>query len=198
MDLDEFQRRIVASGLVDEDDAASLRAHLSAPTIEAFGELLVAKQLVTPWQCARLLEGRYKGFFVDHYKLLEHLGNVGDRMRFLVENTHTHKHFILTGEQPKAGQSLVYDIDKIRRQARTDYRIALSLHYASCASRSDNHRTPPADISKTLRLDNSFHGVSPSSYSMISYVRPHFFQFMHVRYVWRLIPRYRRSLFQLA
>ena len=42
----------------------------------------VAKQLITPWQRRMLLEGHYKGFFVDReFKLLEHLGCVNDNSR---------------------------------------------------------------------------------------------------------------------
>lgn len=112
--LDEFQRRIVASRLVDEDDAATVRAGLSSESLEAYADLLVDKKLITPWQRRLLLDGRYKGFFIEgNYKLLEHAGCIGDRMRFLAEDIYTRKHVILSIETPKPEQPLVYDVEKL-------------------------------------------------------------------------------------
>jgi hypothetical protein len=115
MKLDDFQHRVIASGLVDEDDVAALRLQLPVQTIQAFGELLVAKQLVTPWQCAMLVEGRYKGFFVDHYKILDFIGSDGHTLRYLVENTRTSKHAILSTKPkpPMAGEPFAYEIEKL-------------------------------------------------------------------------------------
>jgi hypothetical protein len=97
MTLDDFQRMIVASGLVDETEAAAVRSELNCHSLQAFGDLFVAKQFITPWQCRQLLEGYYKGFFVDdEFKLLEYVCCVGDRNRYLAESTIFRERVILT------------------------------------------------------------------------------------------------------
>ncbi len=114
MDLDEFQRRIVASGLVSEADATAARRELSGDSPQAFGDLFVAKQLITPWQCEMLLKGRYKGFFFDReFKLLDYLGYDGQRNRYLAENTIFRERVILSVEGLKPGQPYAYDVEKL-------------------------------------------------------------------------------------
>jgi eukaryotic-like serine/threonine-protein kinase len=46
----------------------------------------VASGLITRWQADRLLEGRYKGFFLGKYKLLGHLGAGGMSNVYLAEH----------------------------------------------------------------------------------------------------------------
>jgi serine/threonine protein kinase len=41
---------------------------------EAFARYLAGKKAVTPWQAALVLRGRADGFFLDGYKILEHVG----------------------------------------------------------------------------------------------------------------------------
>src|SRR5262249_59188366 len=95
MTIDDFQRMVVASGLVDADDAAALRAELSDHSPQAFGELLVSRQFINAWQCGQLLEGRYKGFFIEgKFKLLGFAGCIENRSRYLAENIYTRKQVI--------------------------------------------------------------------------------------------------------
>ena len=47
---------------------------------------LVQSGLITRWQADRLLEGRYKGFFLGKYKLLDHLGTGGMSSVYLAEH----------------------------------------------------------------------------------------------------------------
>jgi hypothetical protein len=119
MTIDDFQRMVVASALVDEDDVAALRAELSDPSPEALGELLVSRQLINAWQCGQLLEGRYKGFFIEgKFKLLEFVGCIGNRSRYLSEDIYTRKQVILSFESPREralkGLRTVYDVEKIQ------------------------------------------------------------------------------------
>ncbi len=114
MTLDDFQSMIVASGLVSEADAAVTRSELTCTSLQAFGDLFVAKQLITPWQRKELLSGRYKGFFVDdEFKLLAYLGRIGDRSRYLAESTVFRERVILSVEFPVTGKHLVYDVEKL-------------------------------------------------------------------------------------
>lgn len=43
--------------------------------------------LVTRWQCEKLLQGKYKGFFLGKHKLLGHLGSGGMSSVYLAEHT---------------------------------------------------------------------------------------------------------------
>ena len=56
------------------------------PVGEALAEEFIRRGLITRWQADRLLEGRYKGFFLNKYKLLSLLGTGGMSSVFLAEN----------------------------------------------------------------------------------------------------------------
>ncbi len=47
---------------------------------------LIEKKLITQWQSEKLLEGRYKGFFLGKYKLLGHLGTGGMSSVYLADH----------------------------------------------------------------------------------------------------------------
>jgi serine/threonine protein kinase len=47
---------------------------------------LIEKKLITEWQSEKLLEGRYKGFFLGKYKLLGHLGTGGMSSVYLADH----------------------------------------------------------------------------------------------------------------
>lgn len=49
-------------------------------------EELVQAGLLTRWQSEKLLEGRHRGFFLDKYKLLDHLGSGGMSSVYLAEH----------------------------------------------------------------------------------------------------------------
>lgn len=52
---------------------------------------LVAIGLLTDWQCAKLLDGKHKGFFLGKYKLLDHIGTGGMSSVYLAEHTLMHR-----------------------------------------------------------------------------------------------------------
>ena len=53
---------------------------------EMVARRLVEANLITRWQADRMLEGRYKGFFLGKYKLLDHLGTGGMSRVYLGEH----------------------------------------------------------------------------------------------------------------
>lgn len=83
------------SGIVDEDDLKdSLGALSSKKNGEAVGtsELaahLIESGVITQWHADKLLAGKYKGFFLDKYKLLGHLGTGGMSSVYLAESKNT-------------------------------------------------------------------------------------------------------------
>ena len=84
--LDRFLALALASHLVGLDD---LRSHLKTfrqetgtcmndySELTAFCNYLVERGVVTRWQCDKLLNGRFRGFFLGNFKLLEPIGHSG-------------------------------------------------------------------------------------------------------------------------
>jgi len=54
-------------------------------------EWFVEKELITPWHRDKLLDGRYKGFFLGKYKLLGHIASGGMSRVYLAEHTIMHR-----------------------------------------------------------------------------------------------------------
>lgn len=58
----------------------------SAPAgddVEALAADMVRANLLTQWQAAKLLAGKFKGFFLDQYELRDHLGKHETGQRYL-------------------------------------------------------------------------------------------------------------------
>ncbi|MCA9160282.1 MAG: serine/threonine protein kinase [Planctomycetales bacterium] len=67
---------------------------------------LQAEKVVTRWHCEKLLQGKYKGFFLGKYKLLGHIGSGGMSSVYLAEHTKMHDHrAIKVLPQSKLGKS---------------------------------------------------------------------------------------------
>ena len=84
VDKDRFLQLLQLSGLVDEDKLPQLIADLKArfggelpedPTLIA--DKLVEQDVITRWQSNLLLDGKYKGFMLGKYRLLQLLGSGG-------------------------------------------------------------------------------------------------------------------------
>ncbi len=76
---DSFLAGIRQSGLVDEKrlDVALHKmrsSDVSLQDADAIADALVERGLVTPWQVAKLLQGKFKGFILGRYRLLDLLG----------------------------------------------------------------------------------------------------------------------------
>lgn len=52
---------------------------------------LIEMEMITPWQCDKLLSQKYKGFFLGKYKILGHLGTGGMSSVYLVEHVQMHQ-----------------------------------------------------------------------------------------------------------
>jgi eukaryotic-like serine/threonine-protein kinase len=95
---EQFVEYVQKSRLVDPAEMEKFRTQLS----QQFGETLpadpveVAKafekaNLLTRWHCEKLLQGRYKGFFLGKHKLLGHLGTGGMSTVYLAEHMGMHQ-----------------------------------------------------------------------------------------------------------
>jgi len=93
----EFLDVVERSGLVDktqlsqtlsavEKDRAAAPSDATASETRLVCSRLAEAGLLTDWQSRRLLEGRYRGFFVGKYKVLDQLGSGGMGSVFLAEH----------------------------------------------------------------------------------------------------------------
>jgi len=96
--VDTFLDLVGRSELVDRDQLnrvlLTLKEEAHGDPIndtEFVASRLVESGLVTRWQVDRLLEGRYKGFFLEKYKLLGHLGTGGMSSVYLAEHVLMHR-----------------------------------------------------------------------------------------------------------
>ncbi len=91
-----FSRLLIDSGLISNGVLRSLTNDFQArvaqgsrrsATLTQFTDYLIASGFLTCWQCAKLREGRWKGFFLESYKILEFLGCDEKCGRYLAERT---------------------------------------------------------------------------------------------------------------
>jgi serine/threonine protein kinase len=54
--------------------------------VDAVADFLVRANLISQWHCEKLFGGKYKGFFLGKYKLLDHLGTGGMSSVYLAEH----------------------------------------------------------------------------------------------------------------
>ena len=96
MDVRLFFGLTVASGLLNRTEVPAIRRDLAgfrdrfASDVDGLSFLktyLIQRGVLTRWQCSKLAEGRYKGFFIGRYKLLDDLGGTETNLVYLVENT---------------------------------------------------------------------------------------------------------------
>ena len=91
--VDNFLDLVRRSGLVEKDQfdeqLRRLREEAGGDPLsdpDCLADQLVEAGLFSRWQCEKLLEGRHKGFFLDKYKLLDHLGTGGMSSVYLAEH----------------------------------------------------------------------------------------------------------------
>lgn len=67
-----------------------------------FARFLVAAGTLTPWQAKKIAEGRHKGFLMDHYLLLDRLGDEPSHIKLLARDILTNRRVLLavTGPGP--------------------------------------------------------------------------------------------------
>ncbi|HTQ41026.1 MAG TPA: hypothetical protein VMJ32_18575 [Pirellulales bacterium] len=111
-DLNTLTRLLVASGLIGEAQFAKVwKGFESISTNEAKGkgevatfcDYLIRKQIITGWQRNMLCKGRYKGFFFEQYKLMDHLGSDNQCMRYVAEELASRKSVVLVIEARPPG-----------------------------------------------------------------------------------------------
>ena len=88
-DVGGFLDLLQKSGLLPAERYEAVADQFRLAEMESPREIartLVSRRLITQYHAARLLEGRYRGFFIDHYKLLELLGAGGMGYVYVAED----------------------------------------------------------------------------------------------------------------
>jgi serine/threonine protein kinase len=93
---DEFLELVRKSGLVDQERLATfLQLRPNPPGIPAkpkkLASLLVRKGFLTYFQAGQLLQGRWRGFTVSKYRVLERISSSSSSDLFMVEDLTTHR-----------------------------------------------------------------------------------------------------------
>ncbi len=113
--VDPFVRMIKNSGLVADDvlQAAHAEFRESHPTSiaherernEQFADHLISRNILTPWQAEKLLDGRWKGFFIGPFKLLAHFETTDVLSIYVAEEIYlrrrVHMHVMPTSRIPQ-------------------------------------------------------------------------------------------------
>ena len=87
-----FLRSLDKSGIVDDESLKDTLAELSRQAagetiaLDRLTKHLIESGLITQWHCEKLLQGKYKGFFLGKYKLLGMLGSGGMSTVYLAEH----------------------------------------------------------------------------------------------------------------
>lgn len=110
--LDQFVRLLGASKLLDGPtlESALERFHRVRPgravdeeLVRAFAAHLVVHGYLTAWQSEMLLNGRWKGFRLDQYKLYDHIKDEGTHGLYRAEDMSCGEHVVLRIHRSDAG-----------------------------------------------------------------------------------------------
>lgn len=102
---DTFVASLVASQLVDQKRAASLSEEFrqsgsSNLTITGFCDFLISKGVVTYWQCMKLRNDQYKGFFCGEYVIIDYLSSNNVSSLYVARHVKTGEVVVLVFDPP--------------------------------------------------------------------------------------------------
>lgn len=95
---ESFITLLEKSGLLSARQVAKVRQTFDvgeSTTGQELAREMVRKRVLTPFQAERLLEGRYRGFLVEHYRIREILGVGGMGCVFIAEDSESGKKIAL-------------------------------------------------------------------------------------------------------
>ena len=107
--IDKFLELLQRSGLATSSEIVAGCADfpISRKDGQGIDELcrhLVGKRVLTTWQCEKLRQGKWKGFFLDGYCLLRHLGKDETSAIYLCREVTTGKYMAMRVTPPTHAQ----------------------------------------------------------------------------------------------
>ncbi len=116
-ELIEKSRLVEPAALQSQFNAIRARYEGLLPDPVAVCKELEDAGIVTRWQCEKLLQGKYKGFFLGNHKLLGHLGSGGMSSVYLAEHmVMKHKRAIKVLPKSKLGNNSY--LERFQREAK--------------------------------------------------------------------------------
>jgi hypothetical protein len=111
--IDEFTSLLERSGLLTRDQLSALASKFpleyvavkTRNTATALCAFLVDTGSLTYWQCGKLRTGKYKGFFLEVYLLLDYLWHDDEFNYYLARDTRSNKRVELAIRHPKKDTS---------------------------------------------------------------------------------------------
>ena len=129
--LNTFLELVAKSGLIDQEKLSAATTALrdaggrwQTDDAKVVADHLVEQGLLTTWQANKLLDGRYKGFFLGKYKLLGHLGTGGMSSVYLAEHTRMQRRVAIK----VLPQNRVEDASYLERFTREAQAVAALSH----------------------------------------------------------------------
>ena len=113
---------LTRSELLPEGRVAELRDRLGGEDATRIAGRLVAEKVLTHYQAERLLGGRYRGFFIDHYRLMAILGAGGMGLLYVAHDTRSDRRVALKvlGERHREDNGM---IARMRYEAKAGGRV---------------------------------------------------------------------------
>ena len=121
-DVERFLTLVVKSGLVASaelaDECARCDADQTSPSaLDGLCDYLASKSVLTKWQCDKLRNGKWKGFFLDGYCILELIGKDTTTCTYLVRDVRSSKRMSMRIEMPERktmrGGHPIYSVSEI-------------------------------------------------------------------------------------
>ena len=116
---EDYLELVKRSELVDQERLDQAVSGLQQPISDSgiIGSTLIKAGLLTEWQNEKLLAGRYKGFFLGKYKILDHLGTGGMSSVYLAEHK-VMKHRVAIKVLPKNLVQQSSYLERFHQEAR--------------------------------------------------------------------------------
>jgi len=149
----EFLDLLRKSGLLEEKRLEACLQKLRnggtlTPEAGKFAGLLVQEGLLTHFQAEQIMQGRYKRFFIDKYKVLERLGSGGMATVYLCEHTLMRRR-VAVKVLPKAKAQDKAALERFHREARA----AAALVHPNIVHAYDIGHDQDADLHRDQLLD---------------------------------------------
>jgi eukaryotic-like serine/threonine-protein kinase len=104
-EVDRLLGLILSSGLVQFSELRAACADFDtdrtdSTAVDDLSEHLIANGTLSEWQCSKIRQGRWKGFYLDEYCLVDHLGVTETTTTYLARNVETGKRVAITITPP--------------------------------------------------------------------------------------------------